>query len=84
MQVHLHTTLQRRTPDGLLRRLEVDLAPVSTLHDLLERLAIPSDRDAIMMVINGRTADPTQALNDGDEVHLIPAISGGAPARILH
>ena len=80
MQVHLHTTLQRRTPEGLLRRLEVELSPASTLRDVLDQLAIPSDREAILMVINGRTADPEQALNDGDEVHLIPAISGGVPA----
>jgi molybdopterin converting factor small subunit len=80
VQVHLHTTLQRRTPEGLLRRLEVELLPASTLCDLLEQLAIPSDREAILMVINGRMADPKQTLNDGDEVHLIPAISGGVPA----
>ena len=80
VQVHLHTTLQRRTPKGLLRRLEVELSPASTLRDVLEQLAIPSDREAILMVINGRTADPKQTLNDGDEVHLIPAISGGVPA----
>ncbi len=80
MQVHLHTTLQRWTPKGVLRRLDVQLSPASTLRDVLDQLAIPSDRESILMVINGRTADPKQTLNDGDEVHLIPAISGGVPA----
>jgi sulfur carrier protein ThiS len=80
VQVHLHTTLQRWTPEGLVRRLEIDLSSASTLRDLLEQLAIPSDREAILMVINGRTADPEQTLNAGDEVHLIPAISGGVSA----
>jgi molybdopterin converting factor small subunit len=60
--------------------MELELSADSTLRDVLEQLAIPSDREAILMVINGRTADPKQTLNDGDEVHLIPAISGGAPA----
>jgi len=81
VRVHLHTTLQRRTPEGLQRRVEIALPPVSTLTDLLERLAIPPDCEAILMVINGRTADPGQALNEGDEIHLIPAISGGAPSN---
>jgi molybdopterin converting factor small subunit len=80
VQVHLHTTLQRWTPEGPVRRLQIDLSPASTLWDLLEQLTIPSDREAILMVINGHTADPKQTLNDGDEVHLIPAISGGAPS----
>jgi hypothetical protein len=33
----------------------------------------------ILLVINGRQAHATQVLADGDEVHLIPALSGGAP-----
>jgi len=75
--VHLHTTLQRRTPDGVVRRLEVTLPPASRLADVLERLAIPLDDESILLIINGRVAAPAQPLADGDEVHLIPALSGG-------
>jgi molybdopterin converting factor small subunit len=77
--VHLHTTLQRRTPEGLQRRLEVTLPAGSRLADVLERLAIPLDEASILLVINGRAAAPAQPLADGDEVHLIPALSGGLP-----
>jgi molybdopterin converting factor small subunit len=77
VRVHLHTTLQRRTPEGMIRRLDMTLPPVTALADLLSALAIEANLEATLLVVNGRTADPMQALQDGDEVHLIPAISGG-------
>jgi molybdopterin converting factor small subunit len=77
--VHLHTTLQRRTPEGLQRRLQITLPPASSLADVMDRLAVPLDGASILLVINGRLAAPDQALADGDEVHLIPALAGGAP-----
>jgi len=75
--VYLHTTLQRRTPEGLQRRMRVSLPPACCLSDILDRLAIPLDEESILLVINGRVARPDQTLADGDEVHLIPALSGG-------
>jgi sulfur carrier protein ThiS len=78
--VHLHTTLQRQTPTGAVRRLEVTLPAGSTLADLLVRLQVEPHQDSILLVINGRQAQATQGLADGDEVHLMPALSGGAPA----
>jgi molybdopterin converting factor small subunit len=75
--VHLHTTLQRQTPKGALRRLEVTLPAGSTLADLLARLDVEFNHDSVLLVINGRQADASQGLADGDEVHLIPALSGG-------
>ncbi len=77
--VHLHTTLQRRTPEGLQRRLNVTLPAGSRLADVLERLGLPPDDDSILLVVNARVVGPDQTLAEGDEVHLIPALSGGAP-----
>lgn len=77
VSVHLHTTLQRQTPQGMLRRLEVDLPPAGTLGDLLRRLEIAPKGDAILLVVNGKQAETAHPLADGDEVHLIPALSGG-------
>ena len=75
--VHLHTSLQRQTPNGALRRLEVALPAGSTLADLLARLDVEFNHDSILLVINGRQADASQVLGESDEVHLIPALSGG-------
>ena len=61
----------------MVRRLDVTLPSASALADLLSALAIEADQEATLLVVNGHTADPEQALQDGDEVHLIPAISGG-------
>jgi sulfur carrier protein ThiS len=78
--VHLHTTLQRETPGGRLRRLEVSLPAPGTVADLLARLDLRPDPEWTLFVVNGRQASPAHALHDGDELHLIPALSGGTPA----
>ena len=75
--VYLHTILQRQTPDGLKNRLEVKIPPGSTLVDLLKELKVDIDINSLLLVVNGRSAELTQLLNDGDQVNLIPAISGG-------
>jgi sulfur carrier protein ThiS len=77
--VHLHTTLQRQTPTGMLRRLDVTLPVESTVADLMARLGIQAPQDSILLLINGRHAHAAQGLADGDEVHLIPALFGDAP-----
>jgi molybdopterin converting factor small subunit len=59
--VYLHTILQRHTPDGLKNRLVVK---------------VDIDINSLLLVVNGRSAELTQLLNDGDQVNLIPAISG--------
>jgi len=75
--VHLHTTLQRPTPTGPLRRFDLTLPAGSKLSDLLDRIALSSLDDSILLVVNGRQADRQDLLRQGDEVHLIPPLSGG-------
>ena len=75
--VHLHTILQRQTPKGLVSRLEVELPSGSTLSDLLQYLAIDLEPEHLLLVINGRMADLNRRLHTGDQVNLMPAISGG-------
>ncbi len=75
--VHLHTILQRRTADGVEREVTVTLPPGSRVSDLLEELAVSLAPSALLFLVNGRVAAIDHPLSDGDEVHLIPAISGG-------
>ncbi len=75
--VHLHTILQRQGPQGLISRLVVELPAGSDLAAVLRLLDIKTDPEELLLVVNTRTANPDQVLNDGDEVHLIPALSGG-------
>ena len=79
IEVHvlLHTILQRETPDGPLRHLDVRLPDGSDLHSLLTQLEIELEADHLLLVVNGRLAAATQILEQGDRVSLMPALSGG-------
>jgi molybdopterin converting factor small subunit len=60
------------------RRLETDLPPGGRIGDLIEMLEIKLSPDAMLFLVNGRPQREEYLLADGDEVNLIPALSGGA------
>jgi sulfur carrier protein ThiS len=75
--VFLHTTLQRQFPSAKAGKLSLELPPRSTLEDLLRRLHIKLDLQNTLLVVNGRNVELDHVLLEDDQVHLIPAISGG-------
>jgi len=75
--VRLHTTLRRETPQGVVDRLQLELTEGATLSTVVEALGIALREDAILLVVNGKVAQVDARLADGDEVRLIPAMSGG-------
>lgn len=75
--VHLHTILQRETADGLQRKLDVTVLSGSNIKDLMADLGITLPVEAMLLVVNGRIAEPIQILQENDQVHLMPALSGG-------
>lgn len=75
--VRLHTTLRRVTPQGVIDRLEVELEPGATVASLLERLQIQPGGRTLLLVVNGKLVQRDHVLADGDEVRLVPGISGG-------
>ncbi len=77
VEVNLHTTLQKQTPQGLQRCVDLELPEGSTLEDVLERLEIQFDPENLLLVVNGKVAEESYHLVDGDKVSLIPAMSGG-------
>ncbi len=77
VSVRLHTVLRRKTPEGIVDRLEVDLPEGATVQALLEAAAIPLSGDALLLVVNGRIVKPEHVLAEGDQVRLVPAMSGG-------
>ncbi len=60
------------------REVEVDVKSVKTLKDLIAYLKIPQDvlEDAIVLK-NNKPSRPEDTLEDGDEVVIMPIISGG-------
>jgi sulfur carrier protein ThiS len=77
INVFLHTTLQRQFPKAKAGVLLLELPSGSTLEDLLRRLHIKLDLPNTLLVVNGRNVEMGHVLLEGDQVHLIPAISGG-------
>ncbi len=77
VRVRLHTTLRRQTADGLVDHLALDLAEGATVRTAVDTLGIAFDEDTIVPLVNGKIASMDAALTDGDELRLIPAISGG-------
>lgn len=75
--VHLHTILQRNTPEGSVGRLALSLPEDTTMARLLDLLEIELEPEHLLLVVNGRTAELQRVLRDGDQVNLMPAISGG-------
>jgi sulfur carrier protein ThiS len=77
IEVHFHTVLQRRTPEGLQRCVELELLPGSTLLDLLQILELELDPEQVLMVVDSKVVDVHHILAEGERVSLIPAMSGG-------
>lgn len=75
--VHLHTILQRPSPQGPQRQFSIQLEVGTTVGGLMADLEITLPAEALLLVVNGRLADPNTVLQTGDEVHFMPAISGG-------
>jgi molybdopterin converting factor small subunit len=75
--IHLHTLLQIKTEQGLLRRVEQVFSTGMTLSMAIAQLGILVDEENVLLVVNGHLAEMDHELADGDEVHLIPALSGG-------
>ena len=77
IKVYLHTILQRQTSQGLISQIDENLDPGSKVADLVHKLGIQLDADELLIVINGHAVDLDSEVKEGDQVHLIPAISGG-------
>ncbi len=77
VHIRLHTILRRQTPEGVVDRLDLDLGPEATVETVLGRLDITVKGRSVLFVLNGKIVDRAAKLADGDELRLVPAISGG-------
>jgi sulfur carrier protein ThiS len=55
----------------------LDVAPGSTVHDVIERLGIPADLERVALV-NGGDATPQHQLRPADVLTIFPPLAGGA------
>ncbi len=75
IHVHLFAYLTKYSPTGK-EKFDLDLGPGRTVGQLLEKLKIPMDFEKRVLV-NGRHADPSICLAEGDEVFIYPPAAGG-------
>jgi sulfur carrier protein ThiS len=75
--VYLHTGLQRQTADGPQRQMDVTLLSGSTLAHLLQDLGLDLAAGPIMSQVNGRIAESTKILEQGDQIDLMPVTPEG-------
>jgi len=77
VHVRLHTTLRKETPQGIIDRVDLELEPGSTLAEVLDRLEIRPRGGSVLMAVNGNLVKKDFGLSDGDQVRLVPSVSGG-------
>ena len=82
ISAHLHTILQRHTPEGSRGRVKATLSAGSTVEDLIKHLEITLDSEDILLAVNGRIADLDQILKEDDHVNLMLPISGGTSSTL--
>jgi molybdopterin synthase catalytic subunit len=61
-----------------MRATEIDLAPGSTAADIWPALALGVEPPGLLLAVNKAYAARDTVLQEGDEVALIPPVSGGA------
>jgi molybdopterin converting factor small subunit len=75
IRVHLFAYLAKYSPTGK-EKFNLDLGPETAVGQILEKLGIPPDIEKRVLV-NGRHADPTTRLSEGDDVFIYPPAAGG-------
>jgi len=76
--VKLFSTLRHHVPNSD-RHLDQDKWNVTegaTVAQVLEMLSLP-EKEATILLINGRKADRDKTLNEGDVLHVFPPMAGG-------
>ena len=76
VEVELFATLAQYLPAGSGDRVPLDVAPDTTVTDLLHRLGIPDAMPRIVLV-NGHDAEDSERLRPGDVVSVFPPLAGG-------
>lgn len=79
VRVRLFAVLRERAGAD---ELELELPDGSSVQDALDRVAPLTDGLSVVMAVNQEYADPQASLHPGDEVALIPPVSGGSVTAV--
>ena len=76
--VRLHTILRKETPEGIVDRVEWDLPEGASVAEAVAQLAIERRPRTMLLVVNGKIVPEDRLLAEGDELRLVPGVSGGS------
>ncbi len=77
VEVRFYASLRKYHPDkGSSEALSIELGDKTNLENLLDKLKIPKEEIAVLMV-NGSRAEKSYLPEDGDRIGLFPLIGGG-------
>ncbi len=80
IEIALYATLSQYLPKSAQnRKAVIDVRDGATVDDVLRQLGIPQDHPNILLV-NGKQARETTALNDGETLSVFPPLAGGSGA----
>jgi molybdopterin converting factor small subunit len=77
IHINLHTILQKQKNKSRLEKLDLVVPDGTTIEGLLKQLEITMPEEALLVIIKNHVYGLKHKLSDGDQVDLIPAISGG-------
>ncbi len=75
IRVELFAYLSKFSPTGQ-EKFSLDLEPGATVGLLISTLKIPPELERAVLV-NGRRANPSTRLEEGDEIFIFPPAAGG-------
>src|SRR5437588_1839400 len=81
MQVRVRLFAQLRERAGA-DEVEIELPEGALVSDALERLSAVTDGVRVVVAVNHEYANPNASLASGDELALIPPVSGGSIAAL--
>ena len=77
IEIHLYASLAKDLPkDAENKNCICEISEGTIISDVIRRMNIP-DPSVKLIFLNGRHADRTTPLKDGDRIGLFPPVGGG-------
>lgn len=77
IRVALHTVLEQYSPALERGAFTITVTRGATVRGVLDQLGIKAPVESLILVINHHVVEPGTTLCEGDQLDIIPAISGG-------
>lgn len=75
--VRLHTIAQKWNENERIDKINLEINEGCTILDVINQIEIPLKWEDLLVVIDQKTVGEDYQPQDGDVIHIIPAISGG-------